>query len=160
MIKISSVSRLKKSFENCEKENSKPLTVSFHLSQSNSHRRSDYCSALSRIAATDAIVLSSSQSVTYHAISKFREELLKSRYRYIEKVTGNYILLITIFFIMFVREERYIPKIASPQKLRLSKSLFQAQTLIGLKLWLYFSLSLLTFFSFILYIHSQYHFFY
>ena len=41
---------------------------------------------------------------------------------------------------MFVEEERYIPKIASPQKLRLGKSLLQAQTLIGLKRWLYFSL--------------------
>ena len=84
-----------------KRKNPKPLTVSFHLSQSNLHRRSDYCSALSRIAATDASVLSSSQSVTYHAISKFREELLKSRYRYIEKVTGNHFLLLKINVSLF-----------------------------------------------------------
>ena len=36
---------------------------------------------------------------------------------------------------MFLKEERYIPEIAGPQKLRLGKSIFQAQILIGLKLW-------------------------
>ena len=40
-----------------------------------------------------------------------------------------------VFLIMFLKEERYIPEIAGPQKLRLGKSIFQAQTLIGLKLW-------------------------
>ena len=93
--------------------------------------------------------LSGIHNVTNHAISKFREELIKDRSRYIEKVTGNGVLLIAInacLFVMFVEEERYIPKVASPQKLRLGKSLLQAQTLIGLKRWLYFSLLLLPFF--------------
>ena len=70
--------------------------------------------------------LSGIQNVTNHTISKFREELIKDRSRYIEKVTGNGVLLIAInacLFVMFVEEERYIPKIASPQKLRLGKSL-------------------------------------
>ena len=87
--------------------------------------------------------------MTNHAISKFREELIKDRSRYIEKVTGNGVLLIAInacLFMMFVEEERYILKIASPQKLRLGKSLLEAQTLTGLKRWLYFSFLLLPFF--------------
>ena len=74
--------------------------------------------------------------MTSHAIGKFREELFKYRYRDIEKVTGNYVLLITInasLFIMFVKEERYIPKIAGPQKLRLGKLIFEGETLMALK---------------------------
>ena len=39
-------------------------------------------------------------------------------------------------FIMFVKEEQCIPEIASPKKEWLGKSIFQAQTLIGLKLWM------------------------
>ena len=53
--------------------------------------------------------LSGIQNVTNHAISKFREELIKYRSRYIEKVTGNGVLLIAInacLFVMFVEEER------------------------------------------------------
>ena len=106
--------------------------------------------------------LSGIHNVTNHAISKFREELIKDRSRYIEKVTGNGVLLIAInacLFVMFVEDERYIPKIASPQKLRLGKSLLQAQTLIGLKRWLYFFFIVAAFF-FVYFIHSQYHFFY
>ena len=34
--------------------------------------------------------------MTSHAVSKLREELFKYRYRYIERVTGNDVLLITI----------------------------------------------------------------
>ena len=118
MIKISSVSRLRKLWELRK-------------------RRSDYCSALTQIPVTVGIVWAFlAVSVTSHAIGKFREELFKYRYRYIEKVTGNYVLLITInasLFIMFVKEERYIPKIAGPQKLRLGKSIFQGETLMALK---------------------------
>ena len=97
MIKISSVSSLKKLWELRKKEKPKPLTVSFHLSQSNSHRGSDYGSALSRIPATNGIVWAClAVRVTSHAVSKLREELFKYRYRYIERVTGNDVLLITI----------------------------------------------------------------
>ena len=39
-------------------------------------------------------------------------------------------------FIMFVKEEQCIPEIASPQKERLGKSIFQAQTLTGLTIWM------------------------
>ena len=73
--------------------------------------------------------------MTSHAISTFREELFKYRYRYIKKFTGNYVLLITInasLFIMFVKEERYIPKIEGPQKLRLGKSTFQTLVVFSL----------------------------
>ena len=45
--------KLKEALRIAEKEKPKPLTVSFHLSQSNSHRGSGYGSALSRIPATD-----------------------------------------------------------------------------------------------------------
>ena len=94
MIKISSVSSLKKLWELRKKEKPKPLTVSFHLSQSNSHRGSGYGSALSRIPATDGSVWAClTVIVTSHAVSKFREELFKYRYRYIERVTGNDVLL-------------------------------------------------------------------
>ena len=99
MIKISSVSSLKKLWELRKKEKPKPLTVSFHLSQSNSHRGSDYGSALSRIPAINGIVCAClAVRVTSHAVSKLREELFKYRYRYryIERVTGNDVLLITI----------------------------------------------------------------
>ena len=34
--------------------------------------------------------------MTSHAVSKLREELFKYRYRYIDRVTGNDVLLITI----------------------------------------------------------------
>ena len=97
MIKISSVSSLKKLWELRKKEKPKPLTVSFHLSQSNSYRGSGYDSALSRIPATNGIVWAClAVRVTSHAVSKLREELFKYRYRYIERVTGNDVLLITI----------------------------------------------------------------
>ena len=94
MIKISSVSSLKKLWELRKKEKPEPLTVSFHLSQSNSHRGSDYGSALSRIPATNGIVCAClAVRVTSHEVSKLREELFKYRYRYIERVTGNDVLL-------------------------------------------------------------------
>ena len=63
-----------------------------------------------------------------HAISKFREELIKDRSKYIEKVTGNGVLLIAInacLFITFVEEEQYIPEIASPQKGGLANRYFK-----------------------------------
>ena len=129
--------KVKKTLRIAKKEKPKPLTVLFHLSQSNLHRGSDYYSALTQIPVTVGIVRAFlAVSVTSHAIGKFREELFKYRYRYIEKVTGNNVLLITInasLFIMFVKEERYIPKIAGPQKLRLGKSIFQGETLMALK---------------------------
>ena len=48
--------KLKEALRIAEKEKPKPLTVSFHLSQSNSHKGSGYGSALSRILATDGSV--------------------------------------------------------------------------------------------------------
>ena len=102
MIKISSVSSLKKLWELRKKEKPKPLTVSFHLSQSNSHRGSGYGSTLSRIPATDGSVWAClTVIVTSHAVSKFREELFMYRYRYIERVTGNDVLLSIISANMF-----------------------------------------------------------
>ena len=89
--------KLKEALRIAKKEKPKPLTVSFRLSQSNSHRGSDYGSALSRIPATNGIVWAClAVRVTSHAVSKLREELFKYRYRYIERVTGNDVLLITI----------------------------------------------------------------
>ena len=89
--------KLKEALRIAKKGKPKPLTVSFHLSQSNSHRGSDYGSALSRIHATNGIVWAClAVRVTSHAVSKLREQLFKYRYRYIERVTGNDVLLITI----------------------------------------------------------------
>ena len=69
--------------------------------------------------------------------SKIRVRIIHRRALYTGKYgTGNYVLFITInasLFIMFVKEERYIPKIAGPQKLRLGKSIFQGETLMALK---------------------------
>ena len=55
---------------------------------------------------------------------------------------------------MFLKEKRYIPEIAGPQKLRLGKSIFQAQTLIGLKLWLSSLFIVAVLFLFTLFIRS------
>ena len=48
--------KLEEALRIAKKEKPKPLTVLFHLPQSNSRRGSDYNSALLRIPATDAIV--------------------------------------------------------------------------------------------------------
>ena len=61
----------------------------------NSRRGSDYDGALLRIPATDAIVWACLAFKTWlMRISKFREEVIKNRSWYIEKVTGNGVLLI------------------------------------------------------------------
>ena len=76
--------------------------------------------------------LSGIRNMTNHPISKFREELINDRSRYIEKVMGNGVLLIAInacLFITFVEEEQYIPEIASPQKGGLANRYFKP------KLW-------------------------
>ena len=48
--------KIKKALRIAKKEKPKPLTVLFHLSQSNLHRGSDYCSALTQIPVTFGIV--------------------------------------------------------------------------------------------------------
>ena len=74
-----------------------------------------------------------------HAISKFREELIKDRSKYIEKVTGNGVLLIAInaclFYNVCRRGATYFRN-RKASKRRFGKSIFQAQTLIGLRLWM------------------------
>ena len=69
--------------------------------------------------------------MTNHAISKFREELINDRSRYIEKVTGNGVLLIAINACLFYNVCR-----RGAIYSRNRKSIFQAQTLIGLRLWM------------------------
>lgn len=77
-----------------------------------------------------------SHSVTNHAKSKFWEELIKCTYRYIEKVTGNDVLLITINASFFCVCDRGATNPKYRESSKIDKSTFQTQTLIGLKLWL------------------------
>ena len=93
--------------------------------------------------------------MTNHTISKFREELINDRSRYIEKVTGNGVLLIAINACLFYnvcRRGAIYFRNRKSSKRRFGESIFQAQTLIGLRLWM-FSLFIVADLFFVYFIH-------